>query len=177
MHSVGPNKFSHKRKNKFGPIWTILDMFGQVQTILDKTPYHSDEWVRCTVDISGWHGPRVSPILYRCGGNPYKKDEGNFSELETGPMYIRPYKVDILWLPKWTALRLIFLRLWTLPGLLDFGYLKIYRKNHWKKANIQVKHEFLWTPWITVWPEPIWIKVSGWWQIQPQHQSTYLTGQ
>ena len=122
--------------DKFGPIWTILDMFRQVQTILDKfkqvqtildkTPYHLDEWVRCTVDISGWHGPRVSPILYRCGGNPYKKDGGNFSELETGPMYIRPYKVDILWLlPKWTALRLIFLRLWTLPGLLDFGYLKI----------------------------------------------------
>ena len=26
----------------------------------------------------------------------------------------------------------------------------------------------------TVWPEPIWIKVSGWWQIPPQHQSTYL---
>ena len=22
----------------------------------------------------------------------------------------------------------------------------------------------------TVWPEPIWIKVSGWWQIPPQHQ-------
>ena len=28
----------------------------------------------------------------------------------------------------------------------------------------------------TVWPEPIWIKVSGWWQIPPQHQSTYLRG-
>ena len=137
MHSVGPNKFSHKRKkqvytylDKFGPIWTILDMFGQVQIILDKTPHHLDEWVRRTEDISGWHGPRVSPILYRCEGNPYKKDGGNFWELETGPMYIRPYKVDILWLPKWTALRLIFLRLWTLPGLLDFGCLKFFLKNH-----------------------------------------------
>ena len=29
---------------------------------------------------------------------------------------------------------------------------------------------------ITVWSEPIWIKVSGWWQIPPQHQSTYLRG-
>ena len=29
---------------------------------------------------------------------------------------------------------------------------------------------------VTVWPEPIWIKVNGWWQILPQHQSTYLTG-
>ena len=28
----------------------------------------------------------------------------------------------------------------------------------------------------TVWPEPIWIKVSGWWQIPPQHQSTHLRG-
>jgi hypothetical protein len=28
----------------------------------------------------------------------------------------------------------------------------------------------------TVWPEPIWIKVPGWWQIPPQHQSTYLEG-
>ena len=29
----------------------------------------------------------------------------------------------------------------------------------------------------TVWPEPIWIKVSGWWwQIPPQYQSTYLRG-
>ena len=28
----------------------------------------------------------------------------------------------------------------------------------------------------TVWPEPIWIKVSGWWQIPPQHQSAYLGG-
>ena len=29
----------------------------------------------------------------------------------------------------------------------------------------------------TVWPEPIWIKVNGWWEILPQHQSTYLRGQ
>ena len=29
---------------------------------------------------------------------------------------------------------------------------------------------------ITVWPEPIWIKVTSWWQILPQHQSTYLRG-
>ena len=29
---------------------------------------------------------------------------------------------------------------------------------------------------VTVWPEPIWIKVSGWWQIPTQHQSTYLRG-
>ena len=28
----------------------------------------------------------------------------------------------------------------------------------------------------TVWPEPIWIKVRTSWQIQPQHQSTYLGG-
>ena len=28
----------------------------------------------------------------------------------------------------------------------------------------------------TVWPEPIWIKVKTWWQILPQHQSTYLWG-
>ena len=28
----------------------------------------------------------------------------------------------------------------------------------------------------TDWPEPIWIKVNGWWQILPQHQRTYLTG-
>ena len=28
----------------------------------------------------------------------------------------------------------------------------------------------------TVWPEPILKKVSGWWQIPPQHQSTYLGG-
>ena len=28
----------------------------------------------------------------------------------------------------------------------------------------------------TVWPEQIWIKVSSWWQIPPQHQSTYLGG-
>ena len=26
----------------------------------------------------------------------------------------------------------------------------------------------------TVWPERIWIKVRSWWQILPQHQSTYL---
>ena len=26
----------------------------------------------------------------------------------------------------------------------------------------------------TVWPEQIWIKVRSWWQILPQHQSTYL---
>ena len=29
---------------------------------------------------------------------------------------------------------------------------------------------------ITVWPEPIWIKVKTWWQILLQHQSTYLRG-
>ena len=29
---------------------------------------------------------------------------------------------------------------------------------------------------ITVWPEPIWIKVKTWWQVLPQHQSTYLRG-
>ena len=29
---------------------------------------------------------------------------------------------------------------------------------------------------VTVWPEPIWIKVNGWWQILPQHQSLYLRG-
>ena len=29
---------------------------------------------------------------------------------------------------------------------------------------------------ITVWPQPIWIKVRTWWQIPPQHQSTYLGG-
>ena len=29
---------------------------------------------------------------------------------------------------------------------------------------------------LTVRPEPIWIKVSGLWQIPPQHQSTYLGG-
>ena len=28
----------------------------------------------------------------------------------------------------------------------------------------------------TVWPQPIWKKVSTSWQIQPQHQSTYLGG-
>ena len=28
----------------------------------------------------------------------------------------------------------------------------------------------------TVRPEPIWKKVSGWWQILPQHQSIYLRG-
>ena len=28
----------------------------------------------------------------------------------------------------------------------------------------------------TVWPEPIWIKLSGLWQIPPQHQSTFLEG-
>ena len=28
----------------------------------------------------------------------------------------------------------------------------------------------------TVWPQPIWIKVRTWWQIPPQHQSTYLGG-
>ena len=28
----------------------------------------------------------------------------------------------------------------------------------------------------TKWPEPIWIKVRSWWQILPQHQSTYLGG-
>ena len=28
----------------------------------------------------------------------------------------------------------------------------------------------------TVWPEPIWITVSGWWQIPPQNQRTYLRG-
>ena len=28
----------------------------------------------------------------------------------------------------------------------------------------------------TAWPEAIWIKVSGWWQIPPQHQSTCLRG-
>ena len=28
----------------------------------------------------------------------------------------------------------------------------------------------------TVWPEPTWIKVSGWWQIPSQHHSTYLRG-
>ena len=28
----------------------------------------------------------------------------------------------------------------------------------------------------TVWPEPIWKKVSDWWQIPPEHQSTYLGG-
>ena len=26
---------------------------------------------------------------------------------------------------------------------------------------------------LTVWPEWIWIKVKSWWQILPQHQSTY----
>ena len=26
------------------------------------------------------------------------------------------------------------------------------------------------------WSKPIWIKVNGWWQILPQHQSTYLKG-
>ena len=29
---------------------------------------------------------------------------------------------------------------------------------------------------LTVWPEAILKKVSGWWQIPPQHQSTYLGG-
>ena len=28
----------------------------------------------------------------------------------------------------------------------------------------------------TVWPQPIWKKVRTWWQIPPQHQSTYLGG-
>ena len=28
----------------------------------------------------------------------------------------------------------------------------------------------------TVWPQPIWKKVRSWWQIPPQHQSTYLGG-
>ena len=28
----------------------------------------------------------------------------------------------------------------------------------------------------TVWPKLTWIKVNGWWQILPQHQSTYLRG-
>ena len=28
----------------------------------------------------------------------------------------------------------------------------------------------------TVWPEPIWIKMRSWWQVLPQHQSTYLRG-
>ena len=28
----------------------------------------------------------------------------------------------------------------------------------------------------TAWPEPIWIKVSEWWQIPPQHQITSLGG-
>ena len=28
----------------------------------------------------------------------------------------------------------------------------------------------------TVWPQPIWKKVRTWWQILPQHQSTYLGG-
>ena len=28
----------------------------------------------------------------------------------------------------------------------------------------------------TVWPQPILSKVSGWWQIPPQHQRTYLGG-
>ena len=36
--------------------------------------------------------------------------------------------------------------------------------------------ELIWLFWNTIWPEPIWIKVSGWWQISPQHQSTYLRG-
>ena len=27
-----------------------------------------------------------------------------------------------------------------------------------------------------LWPQPILIKVSGWWQIPPQHQTTYLGG-
>ena len=29
---------------------------------------------------------------------------------------------------------------------------------------------------LTVWPQPIWKKVVTWWQIPPQHQSTYLGG-
>ena len=29
---------------------------------------------------------------------------------------------------------------------------------------------------LTVWPQPIWIKVKSWWQILPQHQSTYQGG-
>ena len=29
---------------------------------------------------------------------------------------------------------------------------------------------------LTVWPQPIWKKVRTWWQIPPQHQSTYLGG-
>ena len=28
----------------------------------------------------------------------------------------------------------------------------------------------------TVWPQPIWIRVNCWWQILPQHQSTYIRG-
>ena len=28
----------------------------------------------------------------------------------------------------------------------------------------------------TVWPQPIWKKVRSWWEIPPQHQSTYLGG-
>ena len=39
-----------------------------------------------------------------------------------------------------------------------------------------IKNEIFRNLLATVWPEPIWIKVNGWWQILPQHQSTYLRG-
>ena len=40
--------------------------------------------------------------------------------------------------------------------------------------NFHILLEFFDAGW--VWTEPIWIKVKSWWQILPQHQSTYLRG-
>ena len=48
----------------------------------------------------------------------------------------------------------------------------------WNKDKLLLKlssRAFKWTS-TTVWPEPIWTKVSGWWQIPPLHQRTYLGG-
>ena len=44
------------------------------------------------------------------------------------------------------------------------------------KKSFRFFYNNLWINIYTVWPEPIWIKVKSWWQILPQHQSTYLRG-
>ena len=46
-----------------------------------------------------------------------------------------------------------------------------------KKIKIKWWEQNNWHLPTTVWPEQIWIKVRSWWQILPQHQTTYLRSQ
>ena len=59
-----------------------------------------------------------------------------------------------------------------------YAFLYLYVHIFWEGHKI-LQNLYLTFDWyyITVWPEPIWIKVKKFWLSLPQHQSTYPRGQ